>query len=174
MNDSMLKPMLKPMVFMDGLDPDGNEMWIAWIDYMSQGRSEEEALDNFLKGWDATIALNADAGITPAQMIEARYPDTAGQLASANEQIDRLNARIETMDAERMEMIARTNAELDKLRDALAERESAITELRSSVLTDAAIDSLVKMLATGCDLNMEAYRVTDAVAEAIRESRGVR
>jgi hypothetical protein len=37
-------------------------------------------------------------------------------------EIARLNARIEKMDAERIEMIARTNDELDRLRDAIARR----------------------------------------------------
>jgi hypothetical protein len=113
---------VEPLVFVDGNNVDGREMWMAWIDYAAQGSSAEDALDNFAAGWRATVAANRDAGITPSQMMDARYPDTAGENAELKAEIERLNASIETMHAERMTFVAEMNAELDRLRNALAER----------------------------------------------------
>lgn len=115
----------KPLVFRDG-DPAGNqEVWVAWIDYCAQGSSEHEALQNFANGWAATIELNVDRGITPQQMMEARYPDTAGEIAQLKSEIERLNAWIIDLHSERATFAAQMNAELDRLRDRLAERDGA-------------------------------------------------
>ena len=47
---------------------------------------------------------------------------TVHELRARDAEIDRLNARIETMHAERMAFAEQMNAELDRLRDALVRR----------------------------------------------------
>lgn len=68
---------------------------------------------------DALLGWNAACG-----SLEYDWRKTNEALTTAQTEVSELSARIEAMHAERMELIERTNAELDKLRDALAERSA--------------------------------------------------
>lgn len=71
-----------------------------------------------LLGWNAAcLSREYDWRTTNERLV-------AEQRESSNlrNDIANLTARIEKMHAERMELVARVNAELDRLRDALAER----------------------------------------------------